>query len=476
MDQAVHFDAVLIGSGQGAGPLATALAGAGHKTALVERIHVGGTCINEGCTPTKTMVASARVAYLAARSRDYGVLTGAETVDMRAVLRRKQAIVDSFREGSTHHIEDGGVDLIMGEACFTGPHSLDIHRQDGTVQQVTADLIVIDTGARPGTLPIPGLDSVPALNSTTIMDLEEAPEHLVVLGGGYIGLEFGQMFRRFGSRVTILQNLPKLMGHEDDDIADAVAAILREDGIEILLEVHTERVERGDDGTIRLLVRTPDGEREVAGTHLLVAAGRAPNTEALHLEAAGIGRDQHGFIQVNDRLETGVPGVYALGDVAGSPQFTHIAYDDFRILRENLLRGGNRNRRDRLIPYTMFTDPQLGRVGLTETEARRQGLDVVAVSMPMNYVARAIEVDETRGLMKAVVEVATGQILGAAVLGLEGGEIMAMLEIAMMGKLPYTALRDGIFAHPTLAESMNTLFDQVDSKVRERTAPAGQRS
>jgi len=307
------------------------------------------------------------------------------------------------------------------------------------------------------------LDRVQHYNSTTIMELDEVPEHLIVVGGGYVGLEFGQMFRRLGSRVTITERAPQLLSREDPDVAEEVANILRQDGVEVLLEAEATVCGRGGDGAIRLGARTPRGEQMVTGSHLLVAVGRSPNTDDLNLEAAGVTLDKRGFVQVNERLETNVPGIYAIGDVAGSPAFTHISYDDFRILRANLLEGGSRSTKDRLVPYTVFIDPQLGRVGLGEKEARAQGREVRVAKMPMNHVARAIEVDECRGMLKVVVDAETKQILGCAVLGIEGGEIMAMLEIAMMGKLPYTTLRNAIFAHPTLAESLNNLFGTLDS-------------
>lgn len=454
-----QYDAIVIGSGQGGGPFSTALHAAGKRVALIEREHIGGTCINVGCTPTKTMIASARVAYMAHRSSDFGVESPAALVDLTAVRQRKRDIVQTFREGSTHAILSGGVDIVWGEARFTGPRELDVRLTDGGSRTITAPLIVIDTGTRPAVPHLDGLDDVPFLNSTTIMELDRVPDRLIVLGGGYIGLEFGQMFRRFGSRVTIVQMLPKLMGREDDDIADAVAGILREDGIELLLDTHATRVERDEEGTIRLTVESQDGKNgAVDGTHLLVAVGRSPNTEALNLGAAGIETDAHGFIKVDDRLQTTVEGVYAIGDVTGEPQFTHISYDDFRILRANLIEGDHRSTRDRLIPYTMFTDPELGRVGMTEKQARDAGRNIRVAKMPMSGVARALEVDESRGLMKAIVDAETDQILGCSILGIQGGELMAMMEIAMMGRLPYTALREGIFAHPTLAESFNNLF------------------
>jgi len=459
-----RYDAIVIGAGQAGGPLATALARAGRRTALVEREHVGGTCVNEGCTPTKTMVASARVAHLARRAADYGVHTGPVTIDMATVRQRKRAIVESFRGGSQRRIEaTDGVDLLFGAASFGGAQTLDVRLNDGGARQISAGLIIINAGARPSLPQIAGIADVPYLNSTTIMELGEVPAHLLVIGGGYIGLEFGQMFRRFGSQVTVIQRGPKLLAREDDDVADAVAEIMRQDGIELLLDSEAPRVARAADGAIALTVRAKDGaERVIAGSHLLVAAGRTPNSDTLNLPAAGVRADKHGFIEVSERLETNVPGIYALGDIKGGPAFTHISYDDFRILRANLIEGGAASTRDRLVPYTVFIDPQLGRVGLSEAEARAQGRAVRVARLPMTSVARALEVDETRGFMKALVDADTNQILGAAVLGIEGGEIMSALQIAMLGRLPYTALRDGVFAHPTLAESLNNLFMALD--------------
>ena len=445
-----QYDAIIIGSGQAGGPLSTALARAGYRTALVEREHVGGTCINEGCTPTKTMVASARVAYLARRAADYGVKTGPVEIDMIRVRQRKRDIVDSFRSSSERRITGTpGVDLLRGEARFVAPKTV---RVDG--DELTAERIFINTGARPSRPPIAGLDSVPSLDSTSIMELDTVPEHLIVLGGGYVGLEFGQMFRRFGSQVTIVQRGPRLLSREDGDVADAVADILRQDGVSVCLETDVLRVEPG----IRVLVRSTAGERSVVGSHLLVAVGRTPNTDMLDLQATGLQPDKQGFLPANDRLETAVPGIYALGDVKGGPAFTHISYDDYRIIKTNLIDGGNATVDDRPVPYTVFIDPQLGRVGISEEQARASGRNIQVARMPMRRVARAEEVDETRGFMKAVVDGDTQQILGGAILGLEGGELMSMLEIAMYGKLPYTVLRDAIFAHPTLAESFNNLF------------------
>jgi len=461
MAEEQHYDAVIIGAGQAGVPLARALAQSGRTTALIEREHVGGTCINEGCTPTKTMVASARVTYLARRGADYGVQTGPVALDLTKVRQRKRDIVASFRGGLERRLKQTDrLVLLAGEASFTAPKSLDVRLNSGDQVALTADLIFIDTGARPTRPSLTGLDDVPALDSTTIMELESLPEHLLVLGGGYIGLEFSQMFRRFGSRVTLVQRSSQLLGREDRDVAEAVTGILREDGVVVLLDTLALRVRRNRQ-EVELDVKTGEGEWTLRGTHLLVATGRTPNVERLVLESAGVEVDKRGFIKVNERLETNVPGVYALGEVNGGPAFTHMAYDDFRIIRRNLLEGTPATIAGRPVPYTMFIDPQLARVGLSEEEARREGRDIRVATMPMSYVARALEVDESRGFMKAVVDAHSKQILGFTILGLEGGELMAMVEIAMLGKLPYTVLQDAIFAHPTLAESLNNLFATI---------------
>jgi len=456
------FEYIIIGSGQGGTPLAAALAKAGKKTALVESRHAGGTCVNVGCTPTKTMVAGARVAYLARRGADYGVGTGEVSVDMKKVRKRKRQIVDSFRGGSEGRLrQQENLDLIRATARFTGPKSLEVAGADGATEQIQGQTIIIDTGTLPAVPRLEGIDQVPFLDSTSIMEMDELPEHLLVIGGGYIGLEFGQMFRRFGAKVSIVHRGDQLLSREDGDIAAEVLKILQEDGIDIYLQSRTVRVEKETDGEITLFFEKGEKVQKVTGSHLLVAAGRRPATDALNLEAAGVKTNGRGFIQVNSRLETSAPGIYAIGDVNGGPAFTHISYDDFRILKTNLLDGGNATTEGRIIPYTVFIDPQLGRAGLSEKEAKKAGIEYRLATMPMSWVARALEVDESRGLMKALVDPESKQILGCAVLGIEGGEIMALLQIAMMAGLPYTALRDGIFAHPTLAESLNNLFAQI---------------
>jgi pyruvate/2-oxoglutarate dehydrogenase complex dihydrolipoamide dehydrogenase (E3) component len=451
------YDLIVIGAGQGGGPLAGAFAAAGRKALLVEREHVGGTCINEGCTPTKTMIASGRVAYLARRAADYGVRAHDIGVDMAKVRQRKRDMVDTFRNGSQHGIERAGVDLVFGTASFLGPKHIRIALNHDGSREATAPVVVIDTGGRPRPLDLPGIESVQALSSTTVMELEEAPEHLIVAGGGYIGLEFGQLFRRLGSRVTVVQRGEQLLSREDADVAEEVRRILVEDGVDVLLETKLERV-AGGGGAVDLTISSGGTERTIHASHLLNAVGRTPATEELNLAAAGIHANEHGQIPVDERLETSVPGVYALGDVNGGPAFTHISYDDFRVLRGNLLEGKRLTTKDRLVPYTVFLDPELGRVGLTEQQARQEGRDVRVASMPMSHVARALEMDESRGLMKAVVDADSGQLLGCAILGVFGGEMMSLFEVAMIGKLPYTVLQEGIFAHPTLAEAFNNLF------------------
>jgi pyruvate/2-oxoglutarate dehydrogenase complex dihydrolipoamide dehydrogenase (E3) component len=454
-----RFDAIIVGTGQAAKPLAGAFAKAGKKTASIEAKHVGGTCVNEGCTPTKTMVASGRVAYLARRGAEYGVNTGPISVDLATVRQRKRDVVESFRSGNVKRLTGENLELIYGFADFIGPKTLHIALRDGGSRTLQADWIFLNTGLTAAIPPVPGLLDIPFLTNESIMELGAVPDHLLIIGGGYVGLEFGQMFRRFGSHVTVIHTGHQLLDHEDPDIADEVQKILTEDGIEVLLEAHTLAAGSAQNGKdVQLTVRVGSETRTITGSHILVAAGRTPNTTALNLPATGVGVDEHGYIKVNEYLETGVPGIYAIGDVKGGPAFTHMSYDDYRIIQANLLHGERRSTKDRILPYTVFIDPQLGRIGLTETEARKQGLKIRVAKMPMSSVARAIETAETRGFMKIVVDSDSEQILGAAVLGIEGGEIATIVQIAMEGKLKYTALRDGIFSHPTLAESLNNVF------------------
>ncbi len=456
-------DALILGAGQAGKPLALALANAGWKTVIVEREHVGGTCINVGCTPTKTMVASARVAYLARRAPDYGVNAGPVTVDLARVVERKRGIVERFRNYGTQRLQKTeNVELVFGAASFVDARTIEVKLRDGAQRRFTAPKIVINTGARPSQPPIAGLTDVPALDSTSIMELSELPRHLIVLGGGFIGLEFAQMFRRFGAEVTVLEGAPRLALREDPDVGEALREVLAEDGLRIECDAKVERVDGGA-GNIAVHFRRDGNVQTVRGSHLLVAVGRWPNTEDLGLAAAGIAVDRGGYVTVDDTLQTSSAGIFAVGDVKGGPAFTHISYDDFRILRDRWLANVDARLGDRLVPNTVFTDPQLAGVGLNETAARERGLDFRVARIGMNGVARALEMDESRGFIKVIVDAKTDQILGCTVFGIEGGEIMAMLQIAMMGKLPYTALKEAIFAHPTLAEGLNNVFLALDA-------------
>ncbi|KAG8831128.1 hypothetical protein FRC18_007093 [Serendipita sp. 400] len=486
METVRNYDCIVIGSGQAGTPLSVALAKAGKRTALIERKHIGGCCVNEGCTPTKTMIASGRVAYLCRRSLDYGVVTTTDSssstktlrgnplssvsTDMKKVRERKRDIVADSRARNERRVAEGGVDVIIGEGSFVDKTTVQIKLNDGSESVVTGNVICINTGERPVRPTIPGLDTIPqdlVLDSTSIMELGEIPEHLLVLGGGYIGLEFGQLFRRLGSHVTIIQRASRLMPHEDVDITSCLLDILKEDGITVYLNSEVTRLSHSDNH-VALSVKANDGStNNIVGSHILLAVGRVPNTEALNLSAAGVEIDERkGYIKCNEHLETNVSGIYALGDVKGPPAFTHISYDDFRILEANIVsREKNPDKplatlRDRLVPYVAYTDPQLGHVGLHETEARKlfPNSTIKTAKMPMNYVARALETDESRGMMKAVVNADTGKILGFTCLGLEGGEIMSIVQVAMMGGVRWEVLRDAVWAHPSLAESLNNLW------------------
>lgn len=459
-----EFDAIIVGSGQGGMPLSLALAESGWKVAIVERKFVGGSCINWGCTPTKTMIASARVAYLVSRAKDYGIELAGSSVNISKVIERKNEVVESFRKGKRDRLlSTSGVTLIDGNARFVGMKQLEVELISGGKELITAGNIVIDTGTSPSMPPINGLDTAEVYDSTSIIEIDAIPEHLLIIGGGYVGVEFGQMFRRFGSKVTILQRGGQLLPVEDQDIAEEIASIFTQDGVDLLLNADTIRVDNPVTGKIILTVKIEGEEQVVEGSHLLIAAGRDPNTSFLNPEVTGVDLDEEGYIPVNDRLETSVPGIYAIGDVKGGPAFTHVSYDDHNILLENILENGNASISGRLLPYVVFIDPQLGRIGMTEKDAKDRGYDYKVAKIPMNWVARAIETDETRGLMKAIVDTKTDQLLGAAILGVEGGELMSALQIAMIGGVPYMVLRDSMFAHPTLSESFNTLFGSLES-------------
>lgn len=442
-----QYDIIVVGSGQGGKPLATAFAEKGKKTLLLEKDKVGGTCINVGCTPTKTMVASAKAAHMAKCARKFGVNAAFEGVDIKKIIERKNGIVTSFRTSSQKHLEEmDNLDLVFGSGRFSDPNTIVAENLTAT-----APLIVLNTGARAMIPKIEGLENVPYLDSTSIMEVETLPEHLVIIGSSYIALEFGQMFARFGSKVTVLARGERLITREDPDISKAMKEVLEKEGMNFVFNAKVEGVKKG----VEVML---EGQKSIQGSHLLIATGRTPNTEDLDLEKAGIQTDERGFISVNEKLQTSCAHIYAIGDVKGGPAFTHISYDDYRIVRDNLLEGKNRTLTGRMVPYTVFTDPQLGRIGLSEEEAKKSGTAHHVVKMPMSYVARAIEVGETAGMMKAIVHSETDEILGAAIFGIEGGELMSMIEIAMMGKLTSRSLREAIFAHPTLAEGFNNLF------------------
>jgi pyruvate/2-oxoglutarate dehydrogenase complex dihydrolipoamide dehydrogenase (E3) component len=382
---------------------------------------------------------------------------------MPRVVARKRGIVERFRNSGTKRLQETkNVELIFGDARFVDAKTVAVNAKSGA-RRFTAPKIVINTGGRPNQPPIPGLADVPTLDSTSVMELTEVPKHLLVLGGGFIGLEFAQMYRRFGATVTVLEGAPRLAPRDDEDVGEALQSILLEDGLRIETNALADRVE-GRAGDITIHYKQNGQAHSVRGSHLLVSVGRRPNTEDLNLEAAGVKVDRGGYVTVDDTLQTNVAGIYAAGDVKGGPAFTHISYDDFRILRDRWVHKADARLGDRMVPNTVFIDPQLAQVGLNETEARKRGLDIRVAKMGMDSVARALEVSESRGFMKVIVDAKSNQILGCTVLGIEGGEIMAMLQIAMMGKLPYTVLKEAIFAHPTLAEGLNNIFLALDAK------------
>jgi pyruvate/2-oxoglutarate dehydrogenase complex dihydrolipoamide dehydrogenase (E3) component len=452
----MKYDAIIIGSGQAGNPLSYRLAEVGWQVALVERAHVGGTCINTGCTPTKTMVHRAQIAHYARNASRWGVRTGNVKADLATIVAQKDKVVASFRGGVQKKIGlHSNVHLYQGDARFTNARQVQVG--DNLLE---SDKIFIDTGGRPNIPDIPGLDPAGVLTNESLMELKELPEHLIVLGGGYIGLEFGQMFRRFGSRVTILHNQAQIVPREDPEIAAELQKILEGEGIEFRLNIRVTRVEQTK-GKVKVSVAGADEPLTISGSHLLAAAGRRPNTNDLGLDKAGVDTDKFGFIRVNSRLETSVPGIWALGDVKGGPAFTHISYNDFQIIDANLTQGKNLTIENRIVPYCIFTDPQLGGVGMTEKEARSAGRKLKIGSIPMSHVARAIERDETAGLMKVIVDASNDRILGAAILGSEGGELVHVLYTLMLGNLPYTLLKGAVYIHPTLAEGFFTLLESV---------------
>jgi pyruvate/2-oxoglutarate dehydrogenase complex dihydrolipoamide dehydrogenase (E3) component len=451
------FDAIVIGSGQGGNPLSQDLADIGWNVAMIERSHLGGTCINTGCTPTKTMIASAQVAHYVRQSGKWGVHTDGMRVDMGEVVTRKNRNVHDWRaaQESKFHERAEHIRLYRGPARFTAPHGISVNGEE-----LESARIFIDTGTRPIIPQIQGLEQTNYLTNASIMELREIPDHLLVLGAGYVGLEFGQMFRRFGSEVTIIDIGDHILPHEDTDISDALIKILEAEEIRFALSARAKRVAQAG-GQVNLNLESGGRESSVSGSHLLLAVGRRPNTDDLGIEKAGIEIDSHGFIQVNDRLETNVPGIWALGDVKGGPAFTHISYNDYQIIFGNLVEKKNVSIANRIVPYAVFTDPELGRIGMTETEARASKRRLKIGKIPMDWVARAIERDETAGMMKIIVDAEKDQILGAAILSTDGGELVQLFMPIMMAGLPYTLLKGAVYIHPTLAEGFWTLMEEV---------------
>ncbi|BBD70687.1 pyridine nucleotide-disulfide oxidoreductase dimerization region [Nostoc commune NIES-4072] len=458
-----HYDDIIIGNGKAGKTLAPALVADGRKTALVERSlnMIGGGCINIACIPTKTMVASANVANIVRNSAAYGVKTNTPTVNLAEVIQRKRSVVQGMREMNLHNLETAlDNNLIVGEARFVAPKKIAVTTTLGNNRLLTAERLFINTGTRPLIPSIPGLTEVEFLTSESIMELEHLPEHLIVLGSGYIGLEFAQMFRRFGSFVTVIGQSEQILSQQDPDIAIALQALLEKDGIEFLLKAKVLRVDRTGNETI-LQIQVGDRSLSLQGSHLLIAVGRAPNTESLNLPAAGVATDTRGFIQVNDRLETNVPGIWALGDINGGPQYTHISLDDYRIIKANLIDGGDRSTGDRLVPSCLFIDPELAHVGLTETEAQQQGYAIRVAKVDASAVPRARTLGQTDGLLKAIVDADTGRILGCSLLCHEAGEVISTVQMVMQAQMPYTILRDGILTHPTMTEGLNILFSKL---------------
>ena len=455
------YDAIIIGSGQAGNPLAKDLANNGWKVAMIERNYVGGSCINYGCTPSKTMAASAQTAHFIKESFKYGIRSSSLKTNMKDVYQRKKQTVENFRKGTLKRLKSSeNITLFRGEASFTDVKTIKINTKNRRTVTITSDKIFINTGGRPAIPSIDGLEKISYLDSTSIMELKTLPKHLIILGGGYIGVEFGQMFKRFGSDVTIIQRGKQLLNKEDPDVAREVKKILKEDGINVLLNSFVNKIEKKNN-KIFLTVKTKLTEKNLSGSHLLLATGHKPNIEELNLAAAGVKTNERGYINVNEKLETNIEGIYALGDVKGGQAFTHISFDDYRVVRDNLIHNKNKTTRGRMTPYTVFIDPQLGRVGLNEMQAKEKGIEYAVAKMPMSYIARANEVSQTRGIMKIIIDKKTEKILGCAILGIEGGELMSMVQIAMMGNLKYSKLQEAIFTHPTLAESLNSVFANI---------------
>jgi len=467
MPQAEQFDVLVLGSGTGGKLIAWHMAQLGRRTAVVERRWIGGSCPNIACMPSKNEISSARVAYLTRNAAQFGTTTGPVAVDMRAVRKRKRQMVE--RQVATHLqiYNASGVELIMGTARFAGPKTLEVALNDGGARVLSANTVFLNLGTHAALPNISGLDAARPLTHVEALELDRLPSHLLVIGGGYSGLEFAQAFRRFGSNVTVIESGPQILGREDLDVAQEMQRSLSDEGIETVAGAELLQVRGRSGEKVSLVVRTRSGERTIEGSDILVSAGRIPNTSGIGLKEAGIELDDRGYIRVNERLETSAPDVWAVGECAGSPQFTHISEDDFRVIRDNLA-GKARSTRDRLVPYCMFTDPPLARVGLSESEAERRGIAARVVKLPMDSVLRAQATDERQGFMKALIAENDDRILGFAMIGVEAGEVLAAVHIAMLAGLSYSRLADAAFAHPTMAEGLSFLFSQAPRRLTQQ--------
>jgi len=461
MAQPERADVLVLGSGYGGKWVAWHLAGAGQRAIVVERRYVGGSCPNINCLPSKNEIVSAKVADIVRHASHFGTDVTSARINMPKVLARKRKMVEAEIAAHRQMYRETGAELVMGEARFVAPKTVEVKLEDGGTRQMSGERVFLNLGTRPSIPPIPGLPDA-AMTNIELLELDRAPAHMVVLGGGYIGLEFAQAYRRFGSRITLVERGPRLLAREDPDFADAILQLLTDEGVQVLLGTHTLRVD-GRKGDLRVVVRTPDGERTLAATDLLAALGRTPNTSGIGLDVAGVNLDARGYIAVNERLETSAPGVWALGECAGSPQFTHVSFDDYRIIRDNLA-GKHRSTSDRLVPFCLYTDPPLARVGLNETEARKRGIAVRVATLPMANVLRTETTDETRGFMKALVDAGSDEIVGFTMFGADAGEVMAVVQTAMLARLPYSTLRDAVLAHPTMAEGLIPLFTRIAAR------------
>ncbi len=454
-----------LGSGQGGKHLAWHLGRSGKKVAVVERRWVGGSCPAVACLPSKNELWSGRVAHVARNAAHFGTIVDRFRIDMPRVRRRKQDMIDRQIALHLKAYKEAGAELIMGSGRFVGPKTIKVALNEGGTRVLAGDEIVINVGSHAAMPDIPGLRDAHALSHIEALELDELPAHLIVLGGGYTGIEMAQAYSRFGSRVTIIEPGPQIMGREDSDVAAEIGNVLASEGIDILLSAKPFRVDGLNGRSVSVTVQTASGERKLGGSHLLVAVGRVANTADVGLDEAGVALTARGFIQVDERLRTTAPGVWAIGECAGSAQFTHVSVDDFRIVRDNMA-GGNRNTGDRLIPHVVFTDPPLARVGLSEGEARRQGVPVRVAKLPMRNVLRTLATDETEGFIKVLVAAKDDRILGFTMIGSEAGEVMAAIQTAMLAELPYTKLRDAVIAQFTVAEGLGPLFESLPPRPR----------